>query len=266
MMRDTAGAYPFLLGTTSYIVPDDILPNVRMLCGMVDDVELVLFESPRQSNIPDAAQVRELRAVADDTGIGYTIHLPTASKAGSPRKTERRRFVDDARRVIGCCRPLRPRAWILHLEGIDDSADSATVREWERGCAESIGQLCGEVDDGREIAVENLGYPWYWHLDAVTRAGLSLCCDAGHLWLYSPDAWESHVAAMMLQTRVMHVHGVADGKDHTSLSSNENAELVRLLDLLKSSGFAGVLTLEVFNEKDLRESMEAIGRVWERLY
>jgi hypothetical protein len=64
----------------------------------------------------------------------------------------------------------------------------------------------------------------------------------------------------------MHVHGVADGKDHTSLSSNENAELIRLLDLLKSSGFAGVLTLEVFNEKDLRESMEAIGRVWERLY
>lgn len=265
MTSKTTGACPFLLGTTSYIVPDTILPNVRMLSRMVDDVELVLFESPEHSNIPTDAEIHELRLIADNRGIGYTIHLPTASKAGASRKAERRRFLDDARRVIGRCRSLDPRAWILHLEGIDGSAGPETVREWEQRCAESIAELRGEVDDSRSIAVENLGYPWYWHLDSATRAGLSLCCDTGHLWLHFPEVWESHVAAMMPRTRVMHLHGVAEGRDHTSLAANENAELVALLDLLKSSGFDGVVTLEVFNEKDFRESKEAIQRLWERL-
>jgi len=36
--------YPFRLGTTSYVIPADILANVRHLAGKVQDVELVLFE------------------------------------------------------------------------------------------------------------------------------------------------------------------------------------------------------------------------------
>ncbi|MCU0508776.1 MAG: sugar phosphate isomerase/epimerase, partial [Anaerolineae bacterium] len=35
----------FRVGTTSYIVPDNILPNVEYLAPLVDDVELVLFET-----------------------------------------------------------------------------------------------------------------------------------------------------------------------------------------------------------------------------
>ena len=36
----------FRLGSTSYVYPDDILPNVQRLAqaGDVDDIELVLFE------------------------------------------------------------------------------------------------------------------------------------------------------------------------------------------------------------------------------
>ena len=44
---------PFRLGTTSYILPDDILPNGRYLAGKVDDVELVLYEvDEAQNNLP----------------------------------------------------------------------------------------------------------------------------------------------------------------------------------------------------------------------
>ena len=37
-------AYPFRLGTTSYIIPADILPNARYLAGKIRDIELILFE------------------------------------------------------------------------------------------------------------------------------------------------------------------------------------------------------------------------------
>ena len=46
----------FRIGTTSYIIPADILPNVEYLAPQVDDVQLVLFETDAYgSNLPDAA-------------------------------------------------------------------------------------------------------------------------------------------------------------------------------------------------------------------
>ncbi len=151
--------YPFMLGTTSYIIPDEILPNVRMLSLFVDDIELILFESPEITNIPSNKEIQELKAIADDTNIGYTIHLPTARKAGSPDKKERFKFLDDARKIIHSCSPLNPRAWIFHLEGIHKEAERRMVREWENRCSEIIEKLWCEIEDPPVFAIENLTNP-----------------------------------------------------------------------------------------------------------
>ena len=55
----------FRIGTTSYIIPADILPNVEYLAPQVDDVELVLFETDEYgSNLPDAALCDRLNELA----------------------------------------------------------------------------------------------------------------------------------------------------------------------------------------------------------
>jgi len=82
------------LGTISYIIPDHILPNARVLCPVIDDIELVLFESPDFSNIPSKDDIRELALLAKDHGTGYTIHLPTDRKAGSTSKKERQELME----------------------------------------------------------------------------------------------------------------------------------------------------------------------------
>ena len=56
-MRQWIDELPFRLGTTSYIIPDDILPNVRYLAGKVKDIELVLFDIDEYCNIPDEEQL-----------------------------------------------------------------------------------------------------------------------------------------------------------------------------------------------------------------
>ncbi len=66
----------FRLGTTSYIWPAEIVPNVHRLGPLVDDVELVLFEADDYSNLPDSATVDCLRALADEHDLSYTVHLP----------------------------------------------------------------------------------------------------------------------------------------------------------------------------------------------
>jgi hypothetical protein len=52
--------FPFRIGTTSYIIPDDIEPNILYLSDVVDDIEIVLFESDEYSNIPDTQLVSRL--------------------------------------------------------------------------------------------------------------------------------------------------------------------------------------------------------------
>ena len=52
-MKEIMSPYLFRFGTTSYIIPADILSNVRYLAGKVRDVELVLFEiDGGPSNLP----------------------------------------------------------------------------------------------------------------------------------------------------------------------------------------------------------------------
>jgi hypothetical protein len=74
--RSLKNRFPFRLGTTSYIIPAELLPNVIYLADKVDDIELVLFESDEISNLPDAATVKILKETAEQSDLTYTIHLP----------------------------------------------------------------------------------------------------------------------------------------------------------------------------------------------
>ena len=94
--------FPFRLGTTSYIVPDDILPNARYLAGKVWDIELILFEvDDGPNNLPSPEVIDELSRIAQQHGLTYTVHLPLDLKLGeegpnappTPQAREKVRFL-----------------------------------------------------------------------------------------------------------------------------------------------------------------------------
>ena len=67
---------PFRIGTTSYIVPDDLLSNAAFLAPFVQDMQLVLFEVPGgPSNLPSLANVAALAALGRRCDLTYTVHL-----------------------------------------------------------------------------------------------------------------------------------------------------------------------------------------------
>src|SRR5512138_1637445 len=75
--------YPFRLGTTSYIIPADILPNARYLAGKVRDIELILFEvDDGPNNLPSPEVIDELTHIAQQHDMTYTVHLPLDLKLG----------------------------------------------------------------------------------------------------------------------------------------------------------------------------------------
>lgn len=254
--------FPFRIGCTSYVFPDDILPNVRAMAPLVDDIELVLFESADHANLPSTADVDELGDLAARHELTYTVHFPLDRRACAADREESNAFLEQCRRIVSLLRPVRPYAYILHLEGLESDTEPE-VQRWR----DAAGRVCAGLVDTEGIApervcVENLGYDWGLHRDIVERHGFFYCLDIGHMWLYEPG-WRNACREMLPRTRVVHLHGLEHGRDHVSLARGPHDAIPEVVALLRS-GYDRVVTLEVFSERDTFESLAHLEELWRR--
>ncbi len=250
----------FRVGTTSYIIPADILPNVRYLADKVQDVELVLFEvDDGPSNLPSPEVVAELAQIGADHDLTYTIHLPLDLRLGADGD-EKHVSLIKARKVVELTRPLNPCAYVLHLDGRavrDLAVGDTAVQQWQADSVRAL-ELVAEWAGGPELlAVENLeGYRLDFILPVVERIPVSRCVDIGHLWLDGHDP-VPYLQAALPQTRVIHLHGLAE-RDHESLAHMPPEKLNPVLAALRDANYDGVLTLEIFGEADFHSSLAAL--------
>jgi adenosyl cobinamide kinase/adenosyl cobinamide phosphate guanylyltransferase/sugar phosphate isomerase/epimerase len=256
---------PFRLGTSSYIIPDDILPNVRYLAGKVRDVELVLFEVDNgPNNLPAQQVLDELIHLADLYDLTFTVHLPLDLKLAEDSSTRDASLVK-AKRVIDLTRQLNPWAYVLHLDGKDvrHSTDPEVLRRWQDQAVRAL-EIVAEWAGGPEkLAVENLeGYPPDFNQPVLERIPVSRCVDIGHLWLDHVPVLP-YLEKALPRTRVIHLHGIGE-RDHASLSHVSASELDAVFQKL-TADYRGVLTLEIFSEPDFLSSLEAIQASLERI-
>jgi sugar phosphate isomerase/epimerase len=249
----------FRLGTTSYIIPADILPNVRYLAGQVRDVELVLFEvDDGPNNLPSPSDVAELGALARQHDLTYTVHLPLDLRLAAGGG-EQHVSLFKARKVIECTRALDPWAYVLHLDGKEYQQDPATpgLSRWQAEAVRALELVAAWAGDPQRLAVENLdGYPPEFWTPVLERVPVSRCIDVGHLWKDGIDPLpflERHLN----RTRVIHIHGIGT-RDHQSLSHMPPDQIHSVFTLLAQRQYSGVVTLEVFGEEDFHSSLEAI--------
>ncbi len=247
--------YPrFRLGSTSYVIPGDLLDNLRHLAGEIQDMELVLFDLPGgESNLPDADMVQQMASLAREQGITFTVHLPL-DLAWTPGGDHPSLVL--ARRVIDLTRPLHPYAYVFHLE-------TAGVGEpgWAEQGIQAVTSLLPLVDQPEQLALENLESYLPDALEPVFAAlPISRTLDIGHLWKASLDPLD-YLARWLPVTRVIHLHGMAD-HDHQSLAVMSPERLDPVVWLLQE--WSGVLTLEVF-EQDFFTSRTALFAALERL-
>jgi sugar phosphate isomerase/epimerase len=256
---------PFRLGTTSYIIPDDILPNARYLAGKVRDIQLVLFELDDQSNLPDKTLVNELNTLGTQYDMSYTVHLPLDLRLADDGNEAHISLVK-ARRVIESTLDLNPLAYVVHLDGKEErhSTDPAVLLRWQEQAVKSLREVSGYCGDIRRLAVENLeNYPPEFNDLAIREAGCSRCVDVGHLWLDGHDP-VPYLSGRLDETIIMHVHGTGK-RDHQSLQLTSEDKIDSLLRFLIDQNYEGVLTLEIFSESDLMTSIQAIEASLERL-
>jgi len=262
MSSGLKGSFPFRLGTTSYILPDDILPNVEFLAPLVDDIQLVLFESEEISNLPNENTLARLSELAANSELSYTVHLPLDAELGSANETTRRNSVAMCRRVTELTAPLEPIAWNLHLGGRQRGDRPAEdLGGWRSALSRSLDELLPAVPDSRRLAAETLDYPLELVEELIEEFDLSVCMDVGHL-LMNDRSLDEAVSHFGPRCRVVHLHGIREGRDHRDIAALPDGTVKGVLEMLGAGDAAEkVLTIEVFSLDDFEKSMRHLARI-----
>ena len=252
--------FPFMLATTSFIYPDLYAPNIRMLGPFVDEIELLFFDSTYSGSLPSKDRIDELARLAEAYEVTYNIHLPTDVSLTAHHREARATAVDHIRTVLKRTRRLHPTAAVLHLP-MDKGLTSGEMNSWLHRTREGVAKICEGNTDFHKIAVETLDYPLERAMPIVEEFDLAICMDIGHLLVcgYDPAAfYERHADRI----RIIHLHGVRDGKDHLGLHHLDRNQSRMMIDIL--SRFKGVVSLEVFSYRHLARSLDHLAHCWTR--
>lgn len=263
-MRDLMDR-PFRLGTTSFIYPDHIIPNVRKTGTFFDEIELLVFESSPREVLPSRADIQELGRLAQDLDLTYNIHLPVDVSLTDVSDAKQAEAAETLFRVIELFAPLNPTTHTLHL--VRDRGLDQTSREdlpvWDKRARQGLELLVPRLADPKTLSLETLWYdPENLH-GLVADFDLCLCIDAGHHFKYGQDL-KTTFDHFQGRVPVVHGHGVDFSgplpKSHTSLDRLPPGLFFQLVQCL--STYSGTLSLEVFNLQDLTRSLAYLGSIF----
>ncbi|MCF8091372.1 MAG: sugar phosphate isomerase/epimerase [Desulfotignum sp.] len=253
----------FRLGTTSFIYPDHILPNVRKIGRFFDEIELLIFESMPDTVLPTDKEIAQLADLSKDLDVLYNIHLPTDISLSHGSAAGRQQAADTIARVVDLCMPLAPTTHTLHLE-MGQGQDLKNVTAWQGRALDGLDRLIPLLPNLQVISVETLDYPPACLTPLLAAHDLQICLDVGHHFRYGHDLERSF---NMFQDRlaVIHLHGVAGSgqtlRDHAGLDQLPPAQLHKVLEVLKR--YSGCVNLEVFNRPDLNRSLKVLSEVFD---
>jgi len=256
------GTFPFRIGTTSYIYPDHILPNIKMLAPFVDEIELVLFESGAESNLPTPAEIEAMSRIKHDQNINFNVHLPIDIFLGDSDIDIRKRGIKIAKRIINDTHTLLPSTYTLHFSLVNkDGTIEKDIKSWRDRLRESMESILEADIPSSKISIETLSYPFEWVETIIEDFGLSICIDVGHLINNKLDVL-SYFKKYISRTTIVHLHGVNNGHDHTSLSLLTKEEMIKVVKSL--SDFGETVSLEIFSYRDLVDSLFFLKQWWDK--
>ena len=260
-------AKPFKLGTTSFIVPDHIIPNVKKLGPFFDEIELLVFESQPKEVLPSKDDIKQLLYLSQKHDLTYNIHLPTDVSITHKSTKNRLKAGDVILKVMELFAPLKPTTYTLHLDMQKDInikksiADQSLVKKWQDRVRQGLEAFLPKVPNPEIISIETLDYPFNFVESFIKEFNLSVCLDAGHQIRYGYNllqTFEKHKSKIS----IIHLHGVdfsqSKIQDHTSLDKLPEQYKNQIKTILND--YSGVVSLEVFNLEILNRSLICLSK------
>lgn len=256
-LKSYKNLFPFPVGSPSYVLPvpeDNLLANVRFLKDRFDLVQLLYFGRNYLDEVMSPRIVRELRAVREESGVMFTVHLP-ADLGLLNRHGSREDALGVIERVMDATASLAVRGYVLHLDVFDACMKLPAPGAGERGAfGESLAAISARLGERADrIYIENTGYDLALFGDLVLESPFPVCMDAGHLFFngHDPDAF---VRLFGPRVRQVHLHGHGGGRDHRPVSTLGPEAVKKVMDFASAGRVP--LIAEVYSEEDLAASLE----------
>ncbi len=233
------GRFPFSFGVPSFLYQAGWAYNVERLAAVVDEVELLLFESRGSCSLPLEEEIALIASHAAPAGLKLNVHLPLDIDLASADPAARARAHDTIGRVLALAAPLSVSTFVLHVPrpAMEDLA------AWRARVAKSLSLL---PEPRSRFSVETLDWDLRDVKDLLAALGFSVCIDIGHLLAAGRDVgafFESFRGSITM----VHLHGVQGQKDHLPLSALDPGTRARIGAVLKEENYRGSLSLEVFS-------------------
>lgn len=262
---------PWRLAAPSMVFGHDLLENVHRLCSFVDVVEIVLFHTPEQHNLPTCQEIGELKTLARKRGVAYTVHLPSSLEIAAHDPSRRREAVAMANDISGRLNAVDPEHYILHIPYTPPTLapvpglyfkeeQGEDWRAWTRRALDSVLRISDCRRRPRRWLVENINYAPRFLTPFWVGGPCRMCLDIGHLLLGQEDVCQA-IRTCAPALREIHLHGVHGWEEHISLRVRSHEEVRQWIDELKRAGFKGIFNLEVFSPEDLTGSIEMLAEV-----
>jgi len=257
---------PFKLGTTSFIFPDHIVPNVKKLGRFFDEIELLVFESHPKEVLPTKDDIKELLYLSHEHNLTYNIHLPIDVSLASESTIKRLKASDTILQVLELFASLTPTTCTLHLDMPqdikNDIQNQKKMKRWQDNIRQSLDSILSKTANSEIISIETLDYPFRFVELFIEEFSMSVCIDAGHQIKYGHNLLETF-DKHHLRTPIIHLHGVDFSgqhiKDHTSLDKLPKKYVSQIQTML--CDYTGVVSLEVFNLENLNKSLIFLSKI-----
>lgn len=209
------------ISAPSFIIPATRAENALYLKDLVDEIELLFFDSSHDFDMPQDDEITALKKI----NIKYSAHLPTDTDLS----TEAGWSIIDS--YITKLEPLNISRFVIHPS---ESAFFFNQMDKRRS---------------KNIIIENTDFYGSFFDDAVS-AGFRLCMDNAHCG----DGAQSFLERYSPHIDEFHLQGIKDGHHHKSLEYLEPTLLKSVFSSATKNN--STVCLEVFNKVDFLKSYE----------
>jgi sugar phosphate isomerase/epimerase len=157
-------------------------------------------------------------------------------------------------RVMDATAPLAVQGYALHLDLFDACVKPPAPGAGQRGAfGEALAALAARLGErASSVYIENIGYDLALFGDLVLASPFPVCMDAGHLVHYGHDPG-NFLAQFGARVRQVHLHGVADGRDHRPVAGLDPGYVKLVMEFARVNRVP--LVVEVYSEADLAASL-----------
>ena len=223
----------------------------------------------------------QLAELKDEFGHSYTVHLPFWSvELASFNEPVRKGSVESIVESIRLAEPLEPECYVLHSTGslaaeisrLNYSKEMVNVicTAMAGFSARSVEEILTQTEIGpRQIAVENIEFPFEITRSIIDEYDLSICFDTGHLLAKFSgnesifDFYKTHkdkiVELHLNDGTYKNVEGVSVTDDHLAIGTGDLPVHDFMIELVKDC-FQGPTIFELTTE-EVKQSLQKIRTV-----